>query len=371
MPIKKPLNETIYKQRTRPIQPEIRGDWFRDQTAIIHSQAFRRLKHKTQVFFAPDNDHICTRIEHVMHVATIAKTICMGLNKNGAETDPEAAFAIGLGHDLGHAPFGHEGEFILDEIMRKHSDRRFFHEINSYRVAEYLAKDGKGLNLTWLVKDGIITHNGEQFEQYLEPDTHEKDLDAVNDRKVRPASPEGCIVRFSDKFAYLGRDIEDALTAGVIKFETLPPEIKRFGDSINTSIINYLVNDLINNSLKEDKIGLSDAAFEFLLLLRKHNYQNIYTNSELKAYRKQAAIILNTIFEYFGQLFAKHTFDYEVYTQMDLNADRKFGKYLQDMHGFYNDETDPAVILCDYISGMTDKYVLDVIKQLTVPKPLI
>ncbi len=369
--MKNHIPEEIYKQRTRPLNPKIRGDWFRDQTAIIHSQAFRRLKHKTQVFFAPDNDHICTRIEHVMHVATIAKSICLGLNKHGVKIDPEAAFAIGLGHDLGHAPFGHEGEFILDEIMRKHSNRRFFHEINSYRVVEYLAKDGKGLNLTWLVKDGIITHNGEQFEQYLIPDSTVKDLNKITNRKVVPSSLEGCVVRFSDKFAYLGRDIEDALTAGILKHETLPSEIKKLGDNINTHIINTMVNDLITNSLKENKIGLSDAAYEFMQFLRKHNYKNIYNNTNLKSYRKQAAIIINTIFEYLGELYAKHILDYEAYAKMSLNAERKFGKYLLDMHDFYSETTDTTGILCDYISGMTDKYVLELIKQLTVPEPII
>ena len=369
--MKNPLSTEQYIRRTRPKDPKIRGDWFRDQTAIIHSQPFMRLKHKTQVFFAPDNDHICTRIEHILHVATIAKSICLGLNEAGHSTDADAAFAIGLGHDLGHAPFGHEGEFILDEIMRKHSDKRFFHEVNSYRVAEHIAENGLGLNLTYLVKDGIITHNGEQFEQYLIPNEKLKKLDEITDRKVHPGSLEGCIVRFSDKFAYLGRDIEDALTAGIIRYSELPEEIRRYGDNINGSVINLLVNDLITNSIKENKIGLSDSAFAFLLLLRKHNYQNIYTNSDLKSYRKQASIILNTIFEYFGQLYGNFHKEYERYAESKLQIDRKFGKYLRDMHVFYANENDPSVILCDYISGMTDKYVLDVIKQLTVPKPVI
>ena len=306
-----------------------------------------------------------------MHVATIAKSICLGLNKEGADIDPEAAFAIGLGHDLGHAPFGHEGEMILDKIRRKTSSKRFIHEVNSYRVVEHLARNGKGMNLTYMVKDGIISHNGEQYEQYLIPDPIEKNLDNISNRKVRANSFEGCIVRFSDKFAYLGRDIEDALTAKVISYSELPKEIKKFGDNINSGIIHTLVHDLIDNSVKNNKLGLSDNTFEFLQLLRKHNYKYIYTNKELKAYYNQAEIIINTIFEYLGKLYKKYSTDYSFYEQSIMKVDSKFGNYLKDMQDFYKNEKDPVIIISDYISGMTDSYVLEVIKQLTVPKPVI
>lgn len=369
--MKNKLSKQEYLKRSKSKILDIRGDYFRDQTAIIHSQPFRRLKHKTQVFFAPGNDHICTRIEHVMHVATIAKSVCLGLNKHGLDVNPEAVFAMGLGHDLGHAPFGHEGEMILDKIMKRVSGKRFIHEVNSYRVVEYLAENGKGMNLTYMVKDGIISHNGEQFEQYIEPETTVKDLDAVTNRKIRPSSIEGCIVRFSDKIAYLGRDIEDALTAGFIKTNDLPDEIKKYSPDINSAIINMMAHDLMDNSAKENKLGFSDETYEFLLLLRKHNYKYIYTNPVLKAYRKQAEIILNTIFDYLGELLEKYENEYPLYQQSDLAVDKKFGKYLQDMHDFYKSEKDPAIIITDYISGMTDNYVLDVIKQLTVPNSII
>ena len=135
--MKNSLSAAECLKRTREIDPEIRGHYFRDQTAIIHSMAFRRLKHKTQVFFSPENDHVCTRIEHVMHVATIAKSICKGLNLNNWELDEEAAFAIGLGHDLGHSPFGHEGEFILSQKLG--ITQAFMHELNSYRVVQALS----------------------------------------------------------------------------------------------------------------------------------------------------------------------------------------------------------------------------------------
>src|SRR3989339_1132510 len=140
--MKNPFDEKTYLQRTIEREMDIRGDYFRDQTAIIHSMPFRRLKHKTQVFYAPDNDHVCTRIEHVLHVATIAATVCKGLNRYGWDLDMEMAYAIGIGHDLGHAPFGHQGEKALDKILG--GNNAFVHEVNSYRVVEKLANNGQG-----------------------------------------------------------------------------------------------------------------------------------------------------------------------------------------------------------------------------------
>ena len=175
-----PLTSNEYLRRSVPRDYGVRGDFFRDQTAIIHSRAFRRLKHKTQVFFAPENDHVCTRMEHVLHVATVAATICKGLKKHGWEVDPELATAIGFGHDLGHAPFGHAGETALSRLLGDHGP--FLHEINGYRVAEVLADYGKGLNLTYAVLDGIACHNGEKFERVVRPEPSAKDFDLVSDR---------------------------------------------------------------------------------------------------------------------------------------------------------------------------------------------
>ncbi len=366
--MKNPLSEKIYIKRTREMDSEMRGNYFRDQTAIIHSMPFRRLKHKTQVFFAPQNDHVCTRIEHVMHVATIASTLCKGLNRNGWELDVEAAFAIGLGHDLGHAPFGHEGEFILTERLGKKN--AFIHEINSYRVVEYLANNGKGLNLTYMVKDGIISHNGEKFEQYLVPDSNKKDLDTVINRRITPSSFEGCIVRFSDKIAYLGRDIEDAITAGFIKRSDIPLQIRKYLGERNSDIIDTLVKDFVDNSKNQSKVGFSDDTYEHFRMLQKFNYSSIYLNERLKSYKKQARIIINTLFDYFAEIYEKNGREYEKYSQMGLKIEKSFGKYIENMHEFYLDEKDANVIIVDYIAGMTDLYMLDAIKQLTIPGPV-
>ncbi|MCK5198720.1 MAG: HD domain-containing protein, partial [Spirochaetales bacterium] len=154
--------EDLFKRRNHR-EDDFRGSYFRDTTAIIHSYPFRRLKHKTQVFFSPKNDHICTRIEHVMHVASIASAICKGL-----DLDSDLAWAIGLGHDLGHTPFGHAGEKIIDGIRKKSGG--FIHELYSLRVVDYLIQYGKGLNLTYAVRDGIVSHCGEKFEQSIYPD---------------------------------------------------------------------------------------------------------------------------------------------------------------------------------------------------------
>jgi len=365
--MKNPLSENTYLKRTYDLDTPIRGAYFRDQTAIIHSLPFRRLKHKTQVFFAPENDHVCTRIEHVMHVATIAKTICLGLNKYGWNLDADMAFAIGLGHDLGHAPFGHEGEYFLNK--RLDGSNSFIHEINSYRVIEKLSNNGKGLNLTYAVKDGIICHNGESFEQYLIPDTNKKNLDKVTNRKVKPSSYEGCIVRFSDKIAYLGRDIEDAITAKFIKRENIPLAIKKNLGESNSSIINKLVNDIIDNSKENNKIGFSDDIFEHLKNLKDFNYKYIYNNPIKEENKIIVGKMIYALFDYLLILYAKNGINYHVYENKQLKIDKSFGEYIKEMHDFYLKENNSEQIITDYISGMTDSYAMDCMKQISFPTP--
>ena len=328
---------------------------------------FRRLKHKTQVFFAPENDHVCTRIEHVMHVATIAKSICLGLNQYAWNLDTDMAFAIGLGHDLGHAPFGHEGEYFLNN--RLGGSNSFIHEINSYRVIEKLSNNGKGLNLTYAVKDGIISHNGESFEQYLIPDGNKKNLDSIKNRKVKPSSYEGCIVRFSDKIAYLGRDIEDAITANFIKRKDIPKEIKQNLGENNSSIIDKLVNDIIDNSKENDKIGFSNIIFEYLKNLKDFNYSNIYNNPIKKDNKIIVGKIIYALFDYLLILYTKLGTNYKAYKKRSIKVDKAFGKYLEAMHDFYKKENNPEQIVTDYISGMTDSFALESMKQISFPTP--
>lgn len=364
-----PHNPEVYQQRTVNKQHEIRGEYFRDQTAIIHSMPFRRLKHKTQVFFSPENDHVCTRIEHVMHVATIGATICKGLNNNGWKLNPEMAFAIGLGHDLGHAPFGHAGEAALNRKLN--GDFEFIHEVNSYRVVEYIANRGKGLNLTYGVKDGIINHNGESYEQYLQPTKKINVLDDIHGRKNISSSFEGCIVRFSDKIAYLGRDIEDAYLAEIIEENEIPKEIRKEVGETNGQIINELVLDLINHSKDSDRIGFSDAMYDKLNILHKFNISHIYQHPKILHYREMGENILGEIFDYLVDTYTKLGEEYEKYSTSKILLVQRFGRYLAGMYEFYhNASSSPNEIVCDYIAGMTDNFALESIKQIKIPEPL-
>ena len=364
--MKNPLAPKTYLKRTEQKDSPIRGAYFRDQTAIIHSLPFRRLKHKTQVFFAPENDHVCTRIEHVLHVATIAKSICLGLNNYDWDLDADMAFAMGLGHDLGHAPFGHEGEFFLNK--RLGGGNAFIHEVNSFRIVEHLANNGRGLNLTYAVKDGIISHNGESFEQYLVPDNEVKDLNLVKNRKIKPSSYEGCIVRFSDKIAYLGRDMEDAITAKFIERNDLPTMVKKTLGHTNSQIIDKLVNDVINDSKNNAHIGFSDEIFEALKLLKDFNYGHIYQNEKKERNKIIAGKIIYALFDYLLVLLTRYGRDYIAYAKQSLKFEREFGKYLQAMHKFYLSENDPEQIITDYIAGMTDSFAMDCMRQISFPQ---
>jgi len=368
--MKNPLSENDYCKRTNPKEYPIRGDFFRDQTAIIHSMPFRRLKHKTQVFFSPENDHVCTRIEHVMHVATIGATICKGLNERGWNLNVEMAFAMGLGHDLGHAPFGHAGETALNRKLK--SDFKFIHEINSYRVVQYLANGGKGLNLTYGVKDGIINHNGEQFVKSLKPCDKKNDLDSIKDIKSVASSYEGVIIRFSDIIAYLGRDIEDAILAKFIKLSDLPKEINKEVGNTNGEIINALVIDLIKNTQDNDYIGFSDSMFEKLKILRNFNYRHIYAHPTILEYRKKGEKIIEELFDYLIDLYDNYGQDYDKYENNKSNLNKVFGRYLKKMKELYDRENNiPKQIVTDFIAGMTDNYALYAYKSMRIPKPII
>ncbi|MCK9254864.1 MAG: HD domain-containing protein [Bacteroidales bacterium] len=364
-----PFPKEFYKKRSKAWLPDVRGDFFRDQTAIIHSTVFRRLKNKTQVFFAPENDHICTRIEHVLHVATIAASICKGLNQYSHELDVEMAYAIGLGHDLGHTPFGHAGEKALNKILG--GNNAFVHEINSYRQAEYLANKGNGLNLSYGVKDGIICHNGEKDEQYLEPTKTPNILDEIKNRKVVATSYEGCIMRFADKIAYLGRDIEDAFAAGFISEKDIPQDVKQALGNRNGQIINNLIIDIIENYKETDKIGFSDRTYEFVTKLKHFNYEYIYKHEKLQKYDMFCDSIIKSLFDYLMNLINKYAYDFHKYSLSEIELDLNFGNYLKDMFEFYDKSKDDNVqIVTDYIAGMTDVFALESIKQITIPKPI-
>ncbi len=351
--------------RRRPIPREederdLRGHYFRDTTAIVHSYPFRRMKHKTQVFFAPRNDHICTRIEHVMHVATIAATICRALN-----LDPDLAWAIGLGHDLGHTPFGHLGETIL---ARLRGGEGFRHEIYSLRVVDKLANRGRGLNLTYAVRDGIINHCGEKFEQALAPDHTVKDLSAVTRRDHLPGTWEGVAVRMSDKIAYLGRDLEDAMQLGIVRRDEIPEAGKRLLGVNNSEIIDSLVNDLIRRSLETGTIGFSDDVYAAFLEVKNFNYERIYASSTLEGYHQYFERILTTLYEYLLDIFERFGVEEERYAAQRNTLAARFGDYVRKMREFYeSEEGSPADVVFDYVAGMTDDFAIDSVREIMIP----
>ncbi|ACC97671.1 Putative deoxyguanosinetriphosphate triphosphohydrolase [Elusimicrobium minutum Pei191] len=362
-----PFDNEVYIKRTKPHKKDVRGEYFRDQTKIIHSLPFRRLKHKTQVFFAPDNDHICTRIEHVLHVATISATICRGLNQTGEwELCEDLAYAIGLAHDLGHAPFGHEGEKAIAKCI---TPAPFMHEINSYRVVEYLANYGEGLNLTYAVKDGILCHCGEDFNNNaLKPTTVLNDLDKIDKRVFLPTTYEGCIVRLSDKIAYLGRDIEDAIKAKFITKTDIPEIIRKEIGASNGEIINTLTLDLISHAEKNGVIGFSREKFDIVTELRKFNYSNIYYNEQMQERKRMIDKGIAEMFAFFGELFDKNGFYYPKYDEGKKRISSSFGNYIKSMNNLYKEDISlKNQIITDYISGMTDSYALETLKDIMLP----
>ena len=295
--------EDIYQRRY-----DLRSDFARDYTRIIFSQAYRRLKHKTQVFFAVEDDHVCTRSEHVNLVESISYTIAHQLGLN-----TELTKAIAVGHDLGHAPFGHGGETILTDIAKSHDLDKFWHEKNSLHFVDHieLLEDNNhyqhNLNLTYAVRDGIISHCGEMNQKYIQ---RRKEYINLNDYQYagqyNPWTYEGCVVKMADKIAYLARDIEDALRLNVLtqsQIDELRTQLNQMGNyqfhAINNgSVVNYFIHDVVENSSVEKGIGLSQEAFDKMKFIMKFNYQNIYLIKRVQVHEKYVSLILHSIFDF-------------------------------------------------------------------------
>jgi dGTPase len=364
MMFKNEVPESVLLSRVKSrTMGDFRSPYYRDTTAILHSSPFRRLKHKTQVFFAPSNDHICTRMEHVLHVASIATTICKGL-----DLDDELSWAIGIGHDLGHTPFGHIGEHILSDLMVKNGLPKFEHEINGLRVVDFLTP----LNLTYAVRDGIISHCGEHFIRSITPDYNVKDLSSIKTKAgIRPATWEGCVVRFSDQIAYLGRDFEDAARLGIVKKADIPDICKKVLGSSNSEIINTLVEDLISNSEKEGAIAFSEDVYEAVRVMKDFNYKNIYLSPMLSGYHKYFARLINLIYNYLSELLDKNGFESGPYLQEGNMLAAGFYNYViekKDAYMEHDGNLDRLVF--DYISGMSDNFCLDAGNEILRPEHL-
>ncbi len=358
-----------------------RTDFQRDVHRIIYSQAFRRLRHKTQVFFFPRNDHVCTRMEHVLHVASAARTVArsLGLNEDLAE-------AVGLGHDIGHSPFGHEGEKTLTEIIAQDKALNavvpeFSHEVNSLRVVDKIAKldrEPPGLKLTWEVRDGIVSHCGEDRSTCtLKPHKGDKDLDNIKRRKDagNPATLEGCIVRLIDKIVYVGRDIEDAITTGVINLEHIPRDIFAALGGNNGEIVGTFLEDMVENS-GQQYISISQSKATLLHDLIAFNDKHIYHSEVAERYKKQARHVLKFLFDELTQVVTStkrfrengsqsrlpgHTFVYRVLKQF----------LTEDMDGQYAGHDPDGLIVMDFIAGMTDNFAVDAYRELSMPQATV
>ena len=337
----------------------VRTAFQRDLGRIIYSQSFRRLKHKTQVFFNPVNDHICSRLEHVIYVNYISQVIGGALNLN-----KDLIQAIALGHDIGHTPFGHSGERMLSKKLKEKDSKLFFeHEAHSLRVLDVLEKhsDGFGLNLTFEVRDGILSHCGEAYnETAISPvrDKKEEELTYLVPKKDRrgPATLEGWVVKMADKIAYVGRDVEDALRMGIVNEDYFVSEEGKYLGSSNSEIINSLVEDVIENSFDKDEIRFSAKTGEALAGILDSNLNKIYKATKITTYEAYADLIISSLFDTFMDALENRTEDTEPANEMI----RKFFGFV-DNHPQKDDPEDIMplpIYVSDYIAGMTDGFAI-------------
>lgn len=303
------------RDREEP-QCDIRPVFQRDRDRILHCKSFRRLKHKTQVFLSPKGDHYRTRLTHTLEVSQNARTIAKALRLN-----EDLVEAIALGHDLGHTPFGHAGERILNELC----EEGYRHNEQSVRIVEKLEKDGKGLNLTWEVRDGILNHQ----------------------TSMMPHTLEGKIVRLSDKIAYINHDIDDAIRAKVMSEEDIPLEIRKVLGMTTKERLNILIHNIIMNSMGKNDIVMSEEIGGAMQDLRKFMFQKVYTNPAAKGEEAKAERLLCELYaHYMGHIEILP----EQYQRMHSEGEKK------------------ERVVCDYISGMTDQYAVAKYREFFLPK---
>lgn len=380
-----------YIKREKEIRPrpgDLRSEFEKDCNRVLHCNAFRRLKHKTQVFFATRNDHICTRIEHVNHVNSISYSIAKYLG-----LDTELTTAISLGHDLGHAPFGHWGEKVLSQIAQDATGKIMWHEKNSLRFVDRIETlpDASGqernLNLTYAVRDGIICHCGEVDCNGLRPREKFIDLEKISaPNQVNPYSWEGCVVKISDKIAYLGRDIEDALALGILSESQLKDLRKILQvdlvDINNTIIIHNLIDDLCQHSNPKDGISFSPKYFSVIKAIKDFNYKNIYLHPRMDTYRDYAALVINSLYKTLYDLYdGKDTLrnvhamqkDYPLLLQTFEGWLKKYSDLgiLEPRSKFKNEilyqmakRKDYAQSIIDFLAGMTDQFAIRTFEEL-------
>ena len=293
----------------------VRTPFQRDRDRIVHSKAFRRLKHKTQVFVAPEGDHYRTRLTHTLEACGIARTVARALGLNEDLTE-----AIGLGHDLGHPPFGHAGEEALDAALKARCDAGFKHNEHSLRVVEVLERDGRGLNLTEQVRDGILNHTGSR----------------------KPATPEGRIVKLVDRVAYINHDIDDALRAGILRADDLPAdEIELLGATGSTRI-DTLVRDIVERSAAAGDIAQSEEIGGAMLRLRKFMFDRVYLGPLARSEHDRVHRVMRVLFDHYVE-------------NPDESPSPAAG-------------ASDCQRATDYLAGMTDRYCIAKFTELTIPE---
>ncbi len=332
-----------------------------DADRILHSLAYSRYIDKTQVFYLLKNDHITHRVLHVQLVSKIARTIgrLLRLNEDLIE-------AIALGHDIGHTPFGHDGEKLLSALCESHSIGRFLHNIQGVRFLQDIERKGRGWNLSLQVLDGIFCHDGEMYNQALEPQ-RDKDFkilyNEMSQKKenlsldIWPMTLEGCVVRMADTISYVGRDIEDAIRLGLIERDDIPGDCKAVLGDTNGTIVYTLVEDVVINSLDQPSVCFSSEVGEALKKLKEFNEEYIYKNRSVKDQTHKIKLMFELLFEMYMQDLEAENQDSDIHKE-----------FLDGMSSKYRDKTPAAGIVRDFIAGMTDDYFMNQCQKNLIPQ---
>ena len=355
------LDSQAYRRYPEDTQ-QIRTQFALDRDRILYSGAYRRYHGKTQVisFSNMIDEEMTNRSLHTTYVSQISRTIAKVLNLNTELTE-----AIALGHDLGHTPFGHDGERALSKLCQKNNIGCFHHNIQSLHIVDNISQKGNGLNLTFQVRDGIISHDGEVHNTKLVPNREksENDFNDYIDKKkmgddiqMMPATLEGCIVRITDTIAYIGHDIEDAIRCNALKREDIPTDCVNFLGDRNSRIIDNLVKSVINNSLENDSISFDEETSFYLLKLKKFNYERIYNNKNLKKSNSKIDICMDILFDKYLNDIENNNYNSNIFKQFLQNKSNKY------LNTFNNAEK-----VRDFIATMTDRYFNEEVKDFLLP----
>ncbi len=334
-----------------------------DRDRIFYSGAFKRYTGKTQVIYFVSllDEQLTSRILHTLSVAQIARTIGRMLSLNN-----DLIEAIALGHDLGHPPFGHDGERFLSGVSQAYGLGKFHHNIQSLRVVDVIAKKGQGLNLTFQTRDGILSHNGEVHNQILEPDPNKTETDLQDyirqmesGKRVdtKPATLEGCVVRITDTIAYIGQDIDDAIRIGLIHRGQLPEQATGVLGTSNGEIIETLVNDVVETSFGKNYVGFSEPVANALLALKRFNYKEIYKSPRLKVNHERIERGFEILFKHYLAALREGDRTSEI-----------FQHFLSSKTAAYLQATSDELKVRDFLAGMTDRYFSAMLQKVVVPQ---